>query len=292
MAEQYAQMLVDPCYSSVANGFYPGEKGLVQRVARNYVIQLSPANTAAQFAYYPGANMNMRNQAPDATTNFTTGFTKAESPGITYFDTNGSKFRSLGSCVEVWSNAPALSLTGTSFFGVVPASSVQTGFAANAEVTAQLLPDSTRLTTDKISVKWVPGAHDVFWHSTGGGTGDLPVDSDDRNCINMVFTGLPPGSSLTFRVTNIIEWTPNRSVGITQNSANTGAGVNPFAITAALHQHNPKWNISITPLMNAAAHVADSGIKALAAGVKRYGPRIVEHGMGTLANATIPLLLG
>lgn len=293
--EKFAHMLVDPCYSSLDSGIYPGEKGLVQRVARTYTVNLGASDTVAQFAFYPGANMVLQNVAANTTTTLSTGFTKVNAPGTSFFDTNALKFRSLGACVECWSNVPPLNLTGNAFFGVVPAWNVQDGIASNADQQTQLLPEATRLTTDKISVKWVPGSHDIYWVATGGaGSGPLilPEDSEDRNAISFILAGLPTNSSLTFRVTNILEWTPNKALGITQNSAHTGAGINPFAVVHAMQTHNPKWNVSITPLMNAAAHVADSGIKALAAGVKKYGPQIAVAGMNSLANATLPMLLG
>jgi hypothetical protein len=287
--DPYAALLLDPCNAELSGGHFPGVKGILTRFTRTYTQPLGASTTAAFCSFFPGNDMINNQSVATSSTNFTNQYTTNNAPGDALLTTTAGKYRPVAACMRVWSDQPALNVTGNVAFGVLPARTIQSGTPNTADGLTSLLPNQTKLTSDVIEVKWMPGAADQFYHQKVD-TSSMSIDADDRNAIIAVFTGLPVNSSFTVRYTWVVEWVPKIALDLVTNSADSGGSAHKaYEIVKALHHHDPMWNVSVKPFAQAFGSTLAPFLKR---GAQYLGQRAGQASAAFIYNTarTLPLL--
>lgn len=277
-------LLLDPCNGDTSTPFYNGEGGYSQRFVKTFTVTTGATDTALTTAFFPGANLWSAGTATNDTTNFTNQFSKASSPGATFLAANASKIRCKAACVEMWSNQAPLNITGTMGFGIVPATSYQSGSAQNAAQLGSTVQNQVKLTADIIECLWFPGNLDSTYVIGTAAATDMPNDSEDRNAIVFVGTGLPVSTSYTFRVTWVAEWTPRVGLEVSVPLAGNGNTQHVSNVVNALNTKHSGWYAKLKSHGQQFAKIAMPVIK------KELGNLAMNYGPKLLAGASAMLL--
>lgn len=280
-----ASLLLDPCNSDESVPFYNGDGGYSQRFVGNYTITTGATDTALTFAFYPGGLMSSQGTAVTATTTLTNQFTTNGIIGGTFIGANANKTRCKAACVEMWSSQAPLNVTGNVAFGVISATQYQSGSATTVDGLTQILTHQTKLTSERVEVKWFPGSSDEFYNPlpvTLPSTA-MPADSDDRNIIAFAASGLPSNTAYTFRVTWVCEWAPKANLAIPSSAVTGGDSQHTFRVVNEMHKAKPGWYASLKSHAAQFTELALPHVKRqVAAGIANYGPHILSTLSGLL----------
>jgi len=274
----YAQLLRDPCNASTSlEAYYPGEKGFVQRFIADIVTNTTAGHTSGVILFHPNSDglATLSAAASSGTFVLNAGsYTLSSSPGQAFLTGAANKTRSLAACVQCFPSAVSVTnMTGEYAMGVVSMSS--TFGTLSTDNFFNILSNRGNMTKEKAECKWYPGALDdrySQWNVISA------VDSSDTNVIAIAYRGYPAGAALSIRFTNVVEWTPNTSAGLTATNQ-VSTGVNHNNVVAALQKHDPHWYHNLS---REASNFA-SGFAQDASKVARYGARrVFSYGLATL----------
>lgn len=209
-----AQMLLDPCGAELVPSVYPGDMGYMARFNATFSAGTTVGQTCSAIIFKPGNNVVANTSGSTTSDGYTIGFADTQAPGAVFLNTNATKCRAVGACVQVFPNGAPSNATGVVNYGIVPASAVANGIVTNFD---QLIA----LTTHRVSIaqalmnpleiKWVPGTFDDRYSPTVGITSD---DDTDRNVILVVISGMGNALGVNLRLTAIYEWAPGSTIGV------------------------------------------------------------------------------
>lgn len=280
-----AALILDPCNADVSPAFYNGEGGYTQRFVKTINVTTGGADTALNFAFYPGADMVSFGTTAAGSTIITNAFTTANAPGINYLGTNSNKFRAKAACVELWSSQAALNVLGSVGFGVLSASQYQSGLATTTDALVTVLTHQTKLTQDIVQCIWFPGVQDQFFNSTPNSLPStaLPPAYDDQNAIVYALTGLPVNTTFTFRITFVVEWIPKANLEIANVEGGGGNSQRTYEIVNELHRKRPGWYARLKSHAQQFANVAEPIMKRELKGLaQNYGPHLLKAVSGMI----------
>lgn len=233
-----AKSLSDPCNAPLEPGCYPGQIGFVQRLSNTFTITLGASDTAFVLGVTPSHGISTQSTAVAATTTLAPTFLNTFFPGGPFLVANARCMRALGGCIEFFTNAPVTSAQGTFLYGVGPHSLLANGAVSIGAVGAAL-QYMNKANTQAYEVKFRPGAFDQQYHRTNVNVSDDVWD--DVNSMIVCGTGFPVNSSITVKVTVIVEYLPLSNLGLAMPAAANPSNVNPTAVVAALDASNPNW---------------------------------------------------
>lgn len=239
-ARRSALALIDPCNAPLLHGVYPGQRGVVSRFSQVYTLSTSATQTAIVAAFNPTSCISTTASVADANAVLTLPFTQPISPGSAFLASNTDSTRCLGACFQIWSNLAPLNVTGTIGMGVLPHRNIVAVSTATPSSLQGALQIISKLTDKVEEVKWRPGANDDNYAPYNANI--IAADDGDTNDLVMVLTGLPVSSSISVKVTAIIEWTPKTVLGMGVPITNQSASpVRAHQIAAELDKHDSSW---------------------------------------------------
>lgn len=280
-AAQLAALLRDPCNGPVASA-YGGEAGIVQRFVQDLTLGTTAGHTCGFAMLSPAGGVILANSraAPGET------FSPASfpGPGAGFLGPNAAKFRPLAACITAMPSAVSFTnLTGEIALANVAMNTIEASGTYTIDGIFQLCNARAVLAKKSYEAKWYPSLMDsTYAPASVAGAGSL-TDPSDHNVILLAWRGYPPTVGLSFRFTNVVEWTPRPALGLSVTTT-PRQPVPHMDVSAALHRYNPSWWHNLHH--DVAGHVAGEvgkGVKALAS----YGvQQAVRYGMGAL-----PLLM-
>lgn len=246
-AVKAAHMYYDPCGSDLAPSVYPGDRGYVNRWTSALTAGGVTGETCCIQIFKPGVNVTAGSGNAVPTADISVGYTDVNAPGAAFLNTNASKVRCLGACIQVRPNVAPNTCTGQIYFGVLPASSIPDGATATTYngIFASLSQSvsASQALMQPLEVKWSPGAFDDRYCPVTGITSD---DDTDRNIIVVLGIGLPPGTGLHMKLTAIYEWIPARSVFTTIDSTSINPSKCDFnCVLRNLKRKDTEWWFSL-----------------------------------------------
>lgn len=279
-----AALLLDPCNGDVTAPFYNGEGAYSQRFVKTYTVTTGATDTALNFSFFPAAMMTTSGVATTSATILTNAYSTAGTVGSTYIGANANKFRTKAACVEMWSSQAPLNITGTVAFGVIPATTQQSGSGGTVDGLISVLQHQTKLTADIIECLWYPGNRDCDFHnySTLPST-TMPEESEDMNAIVFAANGLPVSTAYTFRVTWVCEWTPKAALEIASPVAGNGNTQHVSNVVNTLHTQKPGWYARLkSHSQNINKVIAPVARREIGNLVSNYGPKLLTGVAGML----------
>lgn len=277
-----ARALADPCNAPLEPGCYPGQVGFISRFAQTFTITLGASDTAWLLAVTPGCGVNYVTAAATATTALTPTFVNSYVPGGAFMTSNARAIRSLGACIEFFTNQNALNATGTYYFGVAPHSAISNGVTSVGAAGA-LVQHMAKANAEAYEVKWRPGAFDEQYHRPNAAPGES--EWDDLNAMIIAGTGFPNSVTLTVKVTIIAEWLPLSNLGLAMPAATNPSSARPSAVVAALDaQHHNWWAGKVG---HAAGFIWQHGGKQLA----QFASTTAAQQIARYATRALPMLL-
>lgn len=281
-ARALARALSDPCNAPLEPGCYPGQVGFVSRFSQTFTISLGASDTAFMLAVSPGAAISALALAATPTTTITPSFLNTFVPGGTYLVNNAKASRCLGGCIEFFTNQNALNALGTYQYGVGPHSTIANG-AISVGAIGSAMQFMNKINADAYEIKWRPGALDEQYSRVNVNVSDDMWD--DVNAMILCGIGLPVSTTITAKVTLILEWLPVNNIGLAMPAACNPSNVKPSAVVAAMDAHSPGWWAG--KVGHAANFVWNNGGKQLAS----FASNAAAGGLARLAMKAVPLLL-
>lgn len=214
-AKKAAMMLADPCNAALGPACFRGDQGFKSRFVSNGTGLSAGTTVAGAVALIPSSGQLLTIDWPAALTPTPwADNTVTYGPGRNFLFNNADGVRSLGACLSFAPLSANLSTSGVVYSGITSVASL--GLTSNwtPPALAQLLPNFGKVTIDApMECKFVPAGADEDYTTLG-----TPGDQSDNNAILFVFIGLPAGSGMSLRATNIVEWKPKPNIGIASNS--------------------------------------------------------------------------
>lgn len=280
MTHAVANQLIDPC-NAIPMSPYWGERGLVQRFVQDATYNVAGGHTCGFVVFTPGSNSVAVNTTLSPSTPIAPLFFTG--PGSPFVGASASKIRSCGACITTVPSAVSVTnMTGELGMAIITANTLSTLGTYSVDGVFQLTNVRKILQKTEFETKWFPGELDHTYapvFNTGPNTGTASLsDPSDQNSILVAYRGYPPGAALSFRFTNIIEWTPVSSIGLSVTSASS-VGAPYKAIAAKTHQADPSW--WHTHSKDVKMHLGNAGAKLLNAGIDaaaRYAVEAMEAG--------------
>nr|UJQ92850.1 MAG: hypothetical protein [Narnaviridae sp.] len=257
LAASYAQLLVDPCSGPINKGVYPGPQGVVQRFTSDFTMNGAAGLTCGVFAYFPKLNGYISNSLTSSGTAFTPSWTVAPnaSPGHAFLIGVASRSRPHAACITAIPSALSVTnIQGEWAYGVVTSAELlSNGAATTIDAIFNILNTRSIIQRATLEVKWSPGLRDNQFATYG-----TLVDTDvsDDNVVVLAYRGVPAATTLGFRLTSVLEWTPKIGIGLSSDGAASAVGINHVAVAATLHKHKPNWFHSVLDNFAADATVA------------------------------------
>lgn len=236
----YQQLVADPCAGPLCSP-YGGERGIVQRFNADFSVNVTAGFTAGFFMYSPAANTYFYNG--NASSNVAIAPATGVGPAGTFIGTSTSKFRPIASCVEVIPSAVSYNnITGEIGAIVTATNQVSTAGTYTVDNVFTLTTARSVLAKRNYNVVWFPGGLDHTYQPTAVNGSATLSDQSDNNSVLVAWRGYPAGTSLTIRVTVVLEWTPLIGIG-TGASATPAPGIDHHKQVAELHNAHPSfWN--------------------------------------------------
>lgn len=266
----YVDQLIDPCGARPFSP-YTGETGIVQRFVQDATLNSTVGHTAGFMLFCPGVNGYI---SYSATTSVAVGAPVfSTGPGATFLGPIASKLRSCGGCITTIPSAVSMTnMTGEVAMAVVTYGQISTASTYSVDSVFQLTNVRKVLRKAEYETKWYPGQLDSTYApvlNSGGSAGTTTLsDPADHHAILVAWRGYPPGIGLSFRLTNIVEWTPLGNIGLAVTSA-PKMGVPVHTIAAATHTAEPSW--WHTHSKEIKSSLGDAGAQLLNAGIKALG---------------------
>lgn len=274
----HAMVLANPSQSIIPKGVYSGEEGIVNR----FTFDLSPTATATDdvvgFVFHPNTGYGQTFTALGGVTGITAAMVTnvGVTPGFTFLNGSARKVRGIASSIRF--SLPSLNfsnISGEVACGVVSADLFFTGSATfSADTLFQYAAARAPVTRGVQEVKWYPGALDDRYSTfttTFSGTGS---DTNDTNCVYVVYRGIPVGTRLALKVDWVAEWVPRLGTGFTPTYS-AKAGLPHMKTVEHLHAHKPGWFHNLTGEVEAGA--AALGIGGIASKFFRNSKSFAKH---------------
>lgn len=226
-AQQWAQLIADPCGARLTNSIWPGTAGsFVARFETDYVIFSEATATAGNVVFVPGGNSVFVNK--DVLVNDTatsTLLTNVLAPGVGFLNSVAGAVRCVAACAQVSFPGTELSRSGivaggVTNFGNFAQNVATTGGGANTAVSAAqvrtLCQHTERMPSTMMEILWMPGAGDQDWYEVG--STQTPKEAVDdmanKNCIVLSASGFPVSTGIRVRLVSVLEWTPRANQGM------------------------------------------------------------------------------
>lgn len=277
-ASGFLSLLQDPCNGPI-DSHYGGEKGIVQRFVQDFTLNATPGDTCGYLVFCPAQNVYLRFQR--ASDDLAGSPTSTPGPGVPFLNGSARKIRSLAACVTVLPAAVSMTnMTGEIAVGNISWNTIEASGTYSVAQVFQLTNTRAVIAKRKYDVKWYPQLMDATYAPySSGGAGSLS-DPSDHNAIIIAWRGYPAGAALSFRLTNVIEWTPAHGTGIAATTMPAPA-VDHQNLAAMLHRYNPSWWHDV---VEHAGQEAGKGLKFLTSlGVRSA----VRYGMSALPALTL-----
>jgi len=216
-----AKMLLDPCGAELVPSVYPGELGYMARFNSVFTVGGVTGQTCGAVILKPGNNVVSNTSSNVTSASYTIGYADTQAPGAAFLNTNATKVRATGACLQLMPNGAPSNATGLIHYGIVPASSVAEGVSTTFDNLIGLTTHRVNISQalmQPLEVKWSPGTFDDRYSPVAGITSD---DDTDRNVILVVFSGMGNAVGCNVRATCIYEWAPTNTIGIPFDSTTT-----------------------------------------------------------------------
>lgn len=277
-AAAFAKALADPCNAPLEHGVYPGQMGFISRFSQAFTVSTGATGTAFVLAVTPGRGISLSAVGATDATVISGSFLNSFVPGATFMTTNCRGARALGACIEFFTNQNALNATGTYFYGNLPHAALANGVGTYSQM-GGLTQHMSKVNAESYYVNWRPGPLDEYYQAPNVNvTAD---DWDDVNSMVVIGTGFPNNTTITAKVTIIMEWLPAQTLGFATPVAANATGVKPTQVLAALDHHHPNWWAG--KIGNAAGYIWKHGGAELASSLANTAARVVA--------SAVPMLL-
>lgn len=209
-----AHMLLDPCGAELVPSVYPGDMGYMARFNSTFNAGTAAGQAVSAVIFKPGNNVISNTSGNTSAATYTIGYADTQAPGASFLNSNASKCRAVGACLQIMPNSAPNNATGQITYGIVPASAVADGIITDFDKLIAMCTHRVSISQavmNPLEVKWVPGTFDDRYSPVAGITSD---DDTDRNVILVVCNGFPASTGISFRATCIYEWAPGNAVGV------------------------------------------------------------------------------
>lgn len=236
-AQKAALMLLDPCNAELAPAVYRGDQGYKTRFVSNGSIGTAPSSTACAIVFTPSLGRIYAVDAANSQSTITWTAGSFPNPGQAFLAANADGMRSLGACISAFPSSSTMNTSGFVYCGLVTESAALS--ATTIDALTQLCNRSARVQiAEPMETKFVPGAADEEYQYIGG---SVQVDNDNTSIV-MAFTGYPAASGFRIRVTNVVEWKPEPSIGIATQSHLGNPSINTIEhVKKCLREADPHW---------------------------------------------------
>jgi len=281
----YGRLLADPCNAPVVRAPYPGGGGgFIARFELDGVWGYGATETGMALVFTPGAlqlasgtsvlNAVCYNVSPyttDTTTSYFT--TNSDAPGRTFLLANSSGYRPVAACLEAYWPGTEQNRQGFLGVGSVPLS-VQNAVSATPAQLRGAADLVTRMPDGKASINWRPLSDDENFRDPNTNNTTLG-HFDEFGQVWVVATNLPVSTGIRVRMVMVVEWLPNRSIGMSGTST-SGEPVSRNSVRDVLGalDRAGRWTVGVAE----GAMAATSSMVAAGQAVRRLGA-----GLGRLA---------
>jgi hypothetical protein len=268
-AYRYAQLLSDPCNSSLVPSTYAGSSGIIQRFTSYFNVGTTASTTAGVFIFNPNSGVLANFDAATGGTAGTVNYTwSTSSPGYTFLNANAKDCRALAACLQVIPLASELNRSGYISVGLVDAVAVPQGGTITASQLAQNLVHTQRVPDDMVELKYIPGLGDELYTPV---TSTSPSENTIDMCVS--FVGQPAAAGFLIKITTVYEWVPQALDGVLSMSHISVPTTNTTnQVKKYLQDIDPDWWVSASKMAGRAARVlADTSLAFLS---RRETPRL------------------
>lgn len=258
-----AMVLRDPCNGPLVH-IHSGETGNIVRLAQDITINTTAGFTSGYVAFWPGTNGYLTGGNASSSVAFSPA--NFPGPGATMLSTTARKARCNAACIQVLPSSVAMTnMTGEIATGIVSADTISTLSSFSVDQIFQLLTRRETMAKVQFEQVWKPNLADVTYSSAASANDGTFVynNPEDSNMVVIAFRGYPAGSGLSFRLTNVLEYTARAGTGMAASQATNNVPYDNALTTAAkLDATQPGWVYHVGKLAEAAAH----GVSELASG--------------------------
>jgi len=232
----YAAMLTDPCNAELAKPLYMGTgSGYLTRVVSD-----SNYTTDSGFhAIVPGVPAQAINYGTAASSVASLTTVAVQGPGYAFLNGVAYEARPVAACLTFIYTGSELNRSGLVNAGQFTAYDLNAFSSVPADNIASSFVQETRMTSNKIEVKWAPGQLDQDF----GAVNNTTYLVANRSAIAVLWRGL--NGTAKVRSTIIYEWRPTLSEGVAAPPSTGNASRNTTEqIVGLISQAEPKWAYS------------------------------------------------
>lgn len=238
-ARAAANMLIDPCNSTLAPSVYRGDQGFRARFISNNTVATGAGLTNGVVVFIPGTNQLyvLENASVNTAVPWVTLSTFA--PGAAFLTGNAKSIRCLGACLSSTPISANLATSGQCYTALVPVDALTLSSSTQIQSIVQLCNAYGKVSIDSpMETRWMPGADDETYINVGTSDSTLA----DNLAIVQCFVGLPAATGVTYRMTTILEWKPLQGIGLVSESFLSSPSRNTIEhVKEAIRQRNPHW---------------------------------------------------
>lgn len=228
-AQDWANLLVDPCSAPLVHPIYPGANGgVLMRFEGTYNIGFGATETAGVFQWTPGnlgsyssgtlaSNMAITTATSGSTTAVLSAPASSLAPGYTFLTANAAATRCVGACIQIFYLGTELNRSGILSYGNLMGGAFNVGDNVTADGVSNTFEHFTRTPDSMVEIKWRPSAYDGTW--TDPQENRVNDARGKYAALGFAFSGLQAAMGYRVRMVAVYEWTPSVYNGVTTASA-------------------------------------------------------------------------
>lgn len=278
IASRYAMLLHNPANGDHNFDVYDGERGETQKFVSTITLNNTAGHTCGFFSMFGASGNGQWQSGTTSTGALTFSLLNTGLPGATFLTANAAKTRCKALMLELIPSAASFSnITGEVAAGVGTSNLWASG-VTTVDNMFDVAKAAAPLRRETVVSRWIPSGLDHTY------TVYNSVPSEDHNSVFVAYRGWPAAVPISVRITYVVEYTVNRSIGIPPTGA-VSTPVNHHAVIATLQSHDPHWHHSILD------EAKQAGV-GIAKDIGIFGRNMARAGMLRVAQKYLPSVGG
>jgi hypothetical protein len=248
---------------------YDGERGETHKFVASNTLNSTTGHTCGMLAFCGATGNGFSVSSTSASSNVTWNLVNTGFPGQVFLNANASKTRCKALKLELIPSAASFTnITGEAACGVTTGQS----FVAGSTTINQIFDIAKAygpLRREIVTSRWFPSGLDHTYAAYN------TAPNEDHNWVFIAYRGWPAGTSITVRITYVVEFTLKNDIGIPP----TGAVSNPIGhahVLSSLQAQDPHWHHSLLD------EVKKAGV-GIAEDVGKFARHAARNGMVQIA---------
>lgn len=238
LQQRYARLLHNPDNGDHVFDIYDGERGETHKFVSSFTLNSTAGHTCGMVAMCGATGNGFTISSTAATSSVTWNITNSDFPGNAFLNANANKTRCKALKLELIPSAASFSsITGESACGVTTGQS----FIAGTTTINQIFDISKAygpLRREIVTSRWFPSGLDHTYAQYNSSA------NEDHNWVFVAYRGWPAGTSITVRVTYVVEFTLKNGIGIPPTGA-VSVPIGHTHVLSTLQTRDPHWHHSL-----------------------------------------------